>query len=300
MARVPIERGSTRLKVVHRQRVLRQGDAEPAPQFDRSSLDASVLAAAVSGWTSLLETEYESVVIASWMTSALTRIGAPLDVIGAFGRVVEDEIRHVDICAEMVEAFGERPAIPQGGAPPFPIHVPGPGAKEAEYELIAGLVGFFCVFEHLSAFVFRQAIEAAEAEIARWALSEIHRDEAFHGAFGFETAKVLLPRLDDGDRGRLGEHVAQSILRFERRLGGPLSPSAQQPRPREERALEKLGLLSPPELLSTFYGAVEGELLGRVAELGIPVDLRVEGRSTGGDAHALGGLLAAVRGGGRP
>src|SRR5690606_10481765 len=75
--RTPLLRDVTRLKVVHRQRVARQGDAEPAPPFHAAAHRPATLASAVTGWQRLLDTEYESVVIASWMTSALARLGAP-------------------------------------------------------------------------------------------------------------------------------------------------------------------------------------------------------------------------------
>src|SRR5690349_16831749 len=121
VSRIFLQRDVTRLKVVHRQRVQRQGDAEPAPDFDAAAYPAAIVAAAAAGWQRLLETEHESVVIAGWMTAALARLGAPLDIVGAFGRVVEDEIRHVDLCAQMVERFGGRPSVPAAPAPPFPM-----------------------------------------------------------------------------------------------------------------------------------------------------------------------------------
>lgn len=276
MSRIILERDVTRLRVVHRQRVLRHGDADPAPPFDARELAPDVVLAARAGWLRLVETEHESIVISGWMASALARLGAPLDIIGAFGRVVEDEIRHVDICAQMVEMLGGTPSIPHSPAPPFPVSLDGKAAEEAEFELLAGLVGFFCVFEHLSAHVFRQSLEVAEADVARWALSEIHRDEAFHGAFGFETAKLFVPRWSDALKRRLGERVGAELRRFESRLGGPL-PVDVAPTPARPltRSLEQLGLLSPPELLAVFYPAVQQELLPRLEELGVPVDVRV-------------------------
>ncbi|MBI4815398.1 MAG: ferritin-like domain-containing protein [Deltaproteobacteria bacterium] len=269
--RFPIEREATRLKVVHRQRVQRQGDADPAPAFDARGVDPTLLQRAVSGWQSLVETEHESIVISAWMTAGLSRFGAPLDIIGAFGRVVEDEIRHVDVAAQMVEMYGGHPTVLRLAAPPVPVGVEGALEKDVEFELMGGLVGFFCVFEHLSAHVFRQALEAAELDVAKWALSEIHRDEAFHGAFGFETAKVFVPKWKDEDRRRLSVRTAEDIRRFERRLGGPSSERAPKS---EELALERMGLLSPPALLSVFYQAVAKELLPRLRdELGIPIEI---------------------------
>lgn len=274
MTRFFIERDTTRLKVVHRQRVLRQGDADPAPAFTPEGLRPAVVRSAALGWQRLLETEYESVVIAGWMTAALARLGAPLDIVGAFGRVVEDEIRHVDVCAQMVERFGDRPSIPRAEAPPFPLTI-APGSDE-EFETIGGMISFFCVFEHLSGLVFHDALKAAVAPLSRWALGEIYRDEAFHGAFGFETAKVYVPRWSEPRRQGLAVRVAADIRRFEARLGGPLSPAAAAaPMDAEAQALEHLGLLSPPSLLRTFYAGVEGELLPRLREIGIEPDLRV-------------------------
>ncbi|MCS6912054.1 MAG: ferritin-like domain-containing protein [Myxococcales bacterium] len=278
MDRIFLQREATRLKVVHRQRVQRQGDADPAPAFSAAELPASVVSAAAAGWQRLLETEYESVVIAGWMTSALARLGAPLDVIGAFGRVVEDEIRHVDICAQMVERFGGRPSVPRAAVPPVPLQLE-PGT-EGEFEVLSGLVSFFCVFEHLSGLVFRQALGAAQVGLARWALSEIFRDEAFHGAFGYEAAKLYVPSWDEARRARLGQRVVADVRRFEQRLGGPLPAEAEaRPPDPEAEALERLGLLSTPALLGTFYAGVQQQLLPRMAELGVPLDLRVERRA---------------------
>jgi hypothetical protein len=274
MADVPLERAATRLKVVHRQRVTRAGDAEPMPEFVAAALAPDVLGAAAGGWQRLVETEYESIVIAGWMTSALARLGAPLDLVGAFGRVVEDEIRHVDLCAQMVETFGSRPVVPRGDLPPFPapavVGAAAANPAEAEFEILAGLVGFFCVFEQLSGFIFRQAIEAADEPRARWALGEIFRDEAFHGAFGFEAAAWFVPRWDDARRARLATRVAADLARFEARLRGPARAPAADP---TRAALERLGLLSTDRLLATFYAGVEADLVPRLRQLGIPIEV---------------------------
>ena len=73
---------------------------------------------------------------------------------------------------------------------------------------LAGVVGFFCVFEQLSGLIFREAVEVAEEPRAKWALAEIFRDEAFHGAFGFEAAAWFVPRGDEARRARLAERAS--------------------------------------------------------------------------------------------
>jgi hypothetical protein len=274
--RTPLVRDATRLKVVHRQRVARQGDAEPAPPFAPAEHRPLTLEAAARGWQSLLDTEYESVVIASWMTAALARLGAPLDLLGAFGRVVEDEVRHVDLCAQLVEQMGGSPTISRGPLPPLPGELERGAA--GELEAVSGLVGFFCVFEFLSGLVFHQALEAATIELPHWAIGEIYRDEAFHGAFGFEAARHFVPGWDDAWRATLARRVEDDIRRFEARLGGPLPAGARAPLDPELAALERMGLLSPPNLLATFYAGVEKQLIPRLVELGIPVELTVRAR----------------------
>jgi hypothetical protein len=271
--RTPLERDVTRLKVVHRQRVARQGDAEPAPPFAAEGHRPLTLEAAARGWQTLLDTEYESVVIASWMTAALARLGAPLDLLGAFGRVVEDEVRHVDLCAQLVERLGATPTIPRGPLPPLPDQLERGSA--GELETVSGLVGFFCVFEFLSGLVFHQALDAATVALPHWAIGEIYRDEAFHGAFGFEAARHFVPGWSDAWRAALARRVEADVRRFEARLGGPL-PGKPAPVDPELGALEALGLLSPPRLLATFYAGVEQQLAPRLRQLGIPVELAVK------------------------
>jgi hypothetical protein len=277
--RTPLVRDATRLKVVHRQRVQRQGDAEPAPPFERAAHGPTVIAAAADGWQRLLDTEYESVVVASWMTAALTRLGAPLDLLGAFGKIVEDEIRHVDLCAGLVEQMGGSPTIVRGPLPPLPTDLERGGA--GELETVSALVGFFCVFEFLSGLIFHQALDAATTPLPHWAIGEIYRDEAFHGAFGFETARHFVPSWSDAWRESLARRVEDEVRRFEQRLGGPLPPSPTgRPAPLDAElgALERMGLLAPPNLLATFYAGVESQLGPRLVELGIPVVLGVARR----------------------
>lgn len=288
--RTPLIRDATRLKVVHRQRVQRQGDADPAPPFAASAVPRNVLSAAADGWQRLLDTEYESVIIASWMTAALTRLGAPLDLLGAFGRIVEDEVRHVDLCAQMVDQMGGAPTIVRGPLPPLPTELERGGA--GELETVSSLVGFFCVFEFLSGLIFHQALEAADTPLPHWAIGEIYRDEAFHGAFGFEAARHFVAGWSDEWRATLARRVEAEVRRFEQRLGGPLPEAdldgrssrrvhgagdASRPAPLDDelRALEHMGLLSPPRLLSTFYAGVTSQLAPRLVELGIPVVLGV-------------------------
>jgi hypothetical protein len=270
VSRIDLRRDSTRLKTVHRRRVERQGDAPQMPDFDPATLDPETRRRAVQGFSQLFETEYESVVIAGFMTSALARIGAPLDLIGAFGKVVEDEIRHSDLVAQLLEGFGDRPSIPAQPLPPKPETISGPAAIE---EVLAGMSSFFCVGEELSSHIFKGALEVAAEPRMRHVTSEIFSDEATHGAFGFEAAKELVRLIDDAARARVAARVVQAVRAFEQRLGGPLNEP--EPLTDVDRALARLGLLPKPALLGIFYERMQSHVLPRLEDAGLPIDLRV-------------------------
>lgn len=272
--RLEIVRDTTKLKAVHRKRVLRDGTAPAPPKFDRGRYPEAVLVKARAGWQGLLDSEFESVVIAGWMTSALARMAAPLDVLGAFGRIVEDEVRHVDLCAEMVWALGGTPTIPEQPPPPYPGWDADPAA---EAEAVTGLVAFFCIGELISDKLLRQAELLSAEPIAQWALNEIIRDEAFHGPWGFETARLFVPSWDTQRKERLVQRLLEEAKRLERRLGGPLPASAaSEEEPTEEQMmLNALGLPDAPALLSVFYQSVETQLLPRMRDLGVNLPLTV-------------------------
>lgn len=273
LPRLEVVRDTTKLKAVHRKRVLRDGGAEPPPPFDPKRYPAPVLEKARAGWQGLLDSEFESVVIAGWMTSALARMAAPLDVLGAFGRIVEDEVRHVDLCAEMVWALGGKPTIPAQALPPYPGWS---DDKAAEAEAITGLMAFFCIGELISDKLLRQAELVSAEPIAQWALNEILRDEAFHGPWGFETARLYVPTWDAKRKQTLVVRLVEEATRLERRLGGPLKapPKVEEPTD-EELGLNALGLPHPKTLLPIFYQTVESQLVPRMRDLGIELPLSV-------------------------
>jgi hypothetical protein len=274
-----VVRDTTKLKAVHRKRVLRDGEAKGPPAFDRTRYPEKILVAARAGWQGLLDSEFESVVIAGWMTSALARMGAPLDILGAFGRIVEDEVRHVDLCAEVMWALGGKPTISELPPPPYPGWQDDPAAED---EALAGLASFFCVGELCSNFLLRQAEMLASEPIATWALGEIVRDEAFHGPWGYETIRPFLAGWAAPRKAKLVKRLLEECARLEKRLGGPLGPyTGEKPLTKAQEQLAALGLPGPAPLLAVYYQAIETQLLPRMKDIGIDLPLAV-GANAGG------------------
>lgn len=267
-----VTRDTTKLKAVHRKRVRRDGEADAPPPFDAKKYPEKILNLARAGWQGLLDSEFESVVIAGWMTSALARMGAPLDILGAFGRIVEDEVRHVDLCAEVIWALGGTPTFSELPPPPYPGWDDDP---DAEAEAIVGLSAFFCVGELVSNYLLRQAEIMSAEPIATWALGEIVRDEAFHGPWGYETARLYVPGWSPERKKRLTERLLEECGRLEKRLGGPLPPGDDRPPSKDQELLAALGLPGPAPLLAVFYQAIETQLVPRLKDIGVDLPLGV-------------------------
>jgi hypothetical protein len=177
----------------------------------------------------------------------------------------------VDVVADVLMALGAVPTIPRDVTPPVLAWQDDAASDE---QAVAGLVSFFCVGELLSAYEFRHALNVVKLPLAQWALSEIHRDESFHGAFGFEAARLFVPSWSAPQKDRLRARITADLTRFERRIGGPWTGPARDLTEREI-SLSRLGLPPPVAMLGVFYDAVEAQLLPRLSELGVAPDLRV-------------------------
>jgi hypothetical protein len=234
----------------------------PAPDLDPRSLSPELVARLVAGWRALCEDERDSVIAATLVAGDLARLGAPSSILAEAARVIEDEIRHVGVCATVLERLGAEPA-----------EVPAENRRRGigddpsiERRTALALVAGFGVGESMSAGCFAAARRACRQPLVRWALTELLRDEARHGAFGIETGRWLTRNWSEGERRALWAGCVAEMEAFERRLGGPVSmDEAWTPNP-DELAV---GILSPPEGCSAAVRAVERWVIPALARLGV-------------------------------
>jgi len=142
------------------------------------------------------------------LQQALLAARAPVDLIGATGRFVADEMLHVELACQMAMAFG--------GGVPMPLEVdevrPRVDRSLAPWQQAAELaVRISCVGERVSAPWLSADYAAAADPVSRKVLARIAADEAPHGAIGFLVLDWLEDRLDADERQRLGE-VADDAL----------------------------------------------------------------------------------------
>jgi hypothetical protein len=74
--------------------------------FDASKYSESVLAKARDLWLFRMGAEHRSASVFAALCNQLMAAGATVDMIGIVLRMAQDEIRHAEICAEVVTALG--------------------------------------------------------------------------------------------------------------------------------------------------------------------------------------------------
>jgi hypothetical protein len=234
----------------------------PAPDFDRLSLSPGIVARLVAGWRALCEDERDSVIAATLVAGDLARLGAPPSILAAAARVIEDEIRHVGVCATVLERLGAEVA-----EVPAEERRRGIGDDPSiERRTALALVAGFGVGESMSTGCFVAARRECRQPLVHWALTELLRDEARHGAFGIDAGRWLTRHWSDAERQALWAGCLAEIEAFERRLGGPVSSNeAWTPNP-EELAV---GILSPHEGCAAAVRAVERWVVPSLARLGV-------------------------------
>jgi hypothetical protein len=234
----------------------------PAPDFDPGSLPPELVARLVAGWRALCEDERDSVIAATLVAGDLARLGAPPSILAGATRVIEDEVRHVGVCATVLERLGAEAA-----EVPADNRRRGIGDEPSiERRTALALVAGFGVGESMSAGCFAAARRACSQPLVHWALTELLRDEARHGAFGIDTGRWLTRSWSDAERQALWAGCVAEMEGFERRLGGPVSKDeAPTPNP-DELAV---GILSAHESCAAAVRAVERWVIPALARLGV-------------------------------
>ena len=167
----------------------------PAPEVAPEAGVADVVGAE---WRRRAQAEYTSAAIAHQATLWLIQVGGPPDLIRDGLRIVEDELAHSELSAEVMAATGGTFAPPVIDGASLVL----PGGPDARTALATCIVRFFCVGEGVAVPLFRMLRERCSVPIARRALDRVMRDEPRHRQFGWDVLDWLL----------LGDEV--SVLRL--------------------------------------------------------------------------------------
>lgn len=277
--RAMLASSSARLAAMHAHHVHR----EPWPAFaaiDVRAIDAATCAHAARQWAGRARNEYGSVHQFAALAHALAEARAPVTILGALTRLLSDETRHVELCAELAGAYahGANEATPTWPVPraPWPDaprvrsddDVPRVHAWAAEVVLSACCVGETLSVPMLEAIAV-VATEPTAQEVAR----QILRDEHLHATFGWELLAWLLPQLDAAGHAHLDAVFPRVLAGFEESTCGAfraadLAGTTIEIAERDSR-VTNLGTLDARTYAAIFYATLEAEIFPRFAELGL-------------------------------
>jgi hypothetical protein len=270
-----------RLGRMHRAQVHR----DPWPDFttfERERYDARLRRAAAVQWAGRARAEHGSVQQFTILAHALCNARIELHVLGALARLVTDEVRHAELCAEMALAAWpegkasepavfrwDRPRLPWVG-PPVLGDDPAPTfAWAAEAVLVS-----CCIGETLSRPMLEAIAVVATEPLAQAVAKQILRDEHLHASFGWETLGLLLPRIDDAQRDALQERMTRSFGAVERTTACGIPVEAVAGKSLEiaegdDPDHPNLGTLTDEQYAMIFFATMEVEVLPQLQALGL-------------------------------
>lgn len=268
---------SERLGRMHRAQVHR----DPWPSFaafEVERYDAGLRRSAAVQWAGRARAEHGSVQQFTILAHTLCNARIELPVLGALGRLVTDEVRHAELCAEMAlacwpEGRVSEPAVFRWERPRLPWVEPPAGeevglafAWAAEAILVS-----CCIGETLSRPMLEAIAVVATEPLAHAVARQILRDEHLHATFGWETLGLLLPRLDDAQRAALEQRMTRSFGAVEKTTacGIPIEAVAGKSLEIGEGTAPNLGTLTDEQYAMIFFATMETEVLPQLQGLGL-------------------------------
>ncbi len=212
-------------------------------------------------WQRRTEAEYRSAALASQVTLWLIQLGAPPDLIRDGLQVVEDELTHSELSAEVATTAGGRPAAPviQAAA----LALPSPDGPLTAVAL--ALVRFFCIGETVAVPMFRMLRAKATEPMCREVLDIVLRDEARHRQFGWDGLDWLL----DGYEAQIGDAVRAALPAMLAEVRGAYGGTDEVAATSIPSAAEAWGLAPISAYAATVTQALVGDVTPRLEARGL-------------------------------
>lgn len=186
-------------------------------------------------WGRRVVAEYRSAATTHGLVGWLIEVGASPDLVRDGLGIVDDELRHAELSAEVLAAAGggASPAIERASLRPARV-------EPVEVGIVRACVECFCLGETVAVPLFRRMLAGASEPVAVSALRRIVADEARHRRFGWElldhcrdimpsavdtVLPAELPRMKAAVFAAYGDGVAEEIPDADR-AWGLIAPAA--------------------------------------------------------------------------
>lgn len=209
-------------------------------------------------WSFRLGSELEAAQRFSALAPRLRASGASEVIVGMAEEAAADELRHVELCRQLVRHFGGAPPP----APEIALRWTAPAVVEGRDRLLYEVVALSCVTETLSTALLGELVERATDTVCRQAMHSILCDEVRHSRLGWaflaeEHARVV--------RDCVGPHLPAML---EATLGDELFSVPGAPDPRLAQ-LAGLGSLERPDRSRVVREALESVIFPGLELFGI-------------------------------
>ena len=265
-----------RMGNMHRAQVHR----DPWPDFASFAIadyEEPLRRAAAVQWAGRARAEHGSIQQFAQLAHVLSEVRAPLHWYGALGRLITDEVRHAELCAEMAHACwpegrAREPAVFAWPRPrtPWPLP-PDPSDEAAAWRWAAEAIAVACcIGETLSRPMLEAIAVVATDPIAEASARQILRDEHLHATFGWEAMADIAPRLGDDDRAAVHERIARALGGFQASTACSIEVADVAGKSIEiVRGAPNLGTLADEQYAMIFYATLEAEILPQLDALGL-------------------------------
>jgi len=216
-------------------------------------------------WRTRAVQEFHSLALFTQLSSHLHVLGAPLDWCGAFARMIEDEVRHTDLCLRMCGRLGDE-AAPEVREDELLIATPEGGLRVHVRELV---VAAFCIGETISGRMFRRALRAATVPLARDVVAAILVDETFHGELGWELGALLMRDIDAAEREALAQRLPFLFEHYAGLCLATRGPAWARAEP-EAQAAPNFGTLTDAGYARAFFDGMEEDVVPGLEAIGLP------------------------------
>ena len=154
--------------------------------LDRARYSVDLVRRVTAGWRRLAEREHHGAHQAARVTAELTALGAPPSILTLAAHVVQEKVRHLEVCGRVLTELG---AADARAARPLEFAIGLPRASLAtETSLARTLVSDFALGKPLTASSFATARAIVREPLIAWAYTELLHDETRHATFGAKAA----------------------------------------------------------------------------------------------------------------
>jgi len=236
-------------------------------RFDAGDISDSVREELRRAWSARVVAEYRSMVVFSEMIARLPEAGLPLEVSCAASRLLTDEARHVELCAQLAERLGGAQDATVNRAE---LRFNDEGLS-AELFVARWTLSMMCVGECASVGLLKALADASQEPVVKQVLDTLYRDEVLHDRFGWALARELVPTLTDEQREWLSADLAFSFAHYDRIHGRRLRKDGEALPEATQRADggDRLGVVTPETYARAWYHRLDAVILPGIRALGL-------------------------------